>query len=62
MNQPSESDALALVRHAAVSWIAEALKQNFTLARATALASQRTWGDKTYSASTLEGWYYDWRH
>jgi transposase InsO family protein len=63
MNQPSDSDALALVRHAAVSWIAEALKQNFTLARATALASQRTWGDKTYSASTLEGWYYDWhRH
>jgi len=61
MNQPSESDALALVRHAAVSWIAEALKQNFTLARATALASERTWGDQTYSASTLEGWYYDWR-
>jgi transposase InsO family protein len=62
MNEPSEADALALVRHAAVSWIAEALKQNFTLARATALASERTWGDKTYSASTLEGWYYDWRH
>jgi len=62
MNQPSDSDALALARHAAVSWIAEALKQNFTLARATALASERTWGDQTYSASTLEGWYYAWRH
>lgn len=62
MNQPSDSDASALVRHAAVSWIAEALNQNFTLARATALASERTWGGKTYSASTLEGWYYDWRH
>jgi putative transposase len=62
MNQPSESDALALARHAAVSWIAEALKQNFTLARATALASERSWGGKTYSASTLESWYYDWRH
>jgi len=62
MNQPSDSDALALARHAAVSWIAEALKQNFTLARATALASERTWGPRTYSASTLEGWYYDWCH
>ena len=62
MNQPSESEALALARHAAVSWMAEALKQNFTLARATALASERTWGGKTYSASTLESWYYDWRH
>ena len=62
MNQPSDSDALALARQAAVSWIAEALQQNFTLARATALASQRTWGGKTYSASTLEEWYYQWRH
>lgn len=47
-----------MARHAAASWIQEALKQNFTLARATALASERTWGGKTYSASTLEGWYY----
>ena len=62
MKQPSDTDALALARHAAVSWIAEARNQNFTLARATALASERTWGGKTYSASTLEGWYYDWRH
>ncbi len=62
MNQPSDADALALARHAAASWIAEALKQNFTLARATALASERTWGGKTYSASTLESWYYLWRH
>jgi len=58
MNQPSDSDALALARHAAASWIQEALQQHFTLARATALASERTWGGKTYSASTLEGWYY----
>ena len=62
MNQPSDSDALALARHAAASWIQEALKQNFTLARATALASERTWGGKTYSASTLESWYYLLRH
>ena len=58
MNQPSLSDALALARHAAVTWIQEALKANYTLARATALASERTWGGKTYSASTLESWHY----
>jgi putative transposase len=58
MNQPSQSDATALARHAAVTWIQEALKQNYTLARATALASERTWGGKTYSASTLESWHY----
>ena len=58
MNEPSHSDATALARHAAVSWIQEALKQNYTLTRATALASERTWGAKTYSASTLESWYY----
>jgi putative transposase len=58
MNPPSPSDELALTRHAAVSWIQEALKENYTLARATALASERTWGGKIYSASTLESWYY----
>jgi putative transposase len=57
-NQPSDSDALALARHAAATWIQEAIAQNFTLARATALASERTWGGKIYSASTLESWYY----
>lgn len=62
MNQPSPSDALALARHAAVSWIQEALKQNFTLVRAIALASERTWDGKSYSASTLESWYYLWRN
>ena len=62
MNQPPDSDALALVRHAAATWIQAALKQNFTLVRATALASERTWGGKTYSASTLESWYYLLRH
>jgi putative transposase len=58
MNQPQQPDALALARHAAVSWIQEALKTQFTLARALSLASERTWGDKLYAASTLERWYY----
>src|ERR1043165_5360849 len=61
MNTPSPSDALARARHAAVTWIQEALKENYTLARATALASERTWGAKTYSASTLESWYYGYQ-
>jgi putative transposase len=62
MNPPSDSEALALARHAAASWIQEAIKQNFTLVRACALASERPWGDKLYSASTLESWYYLLRH
>lgn len=62
MNQPAQSDVLALARHAAVSWIQEALQQNFTLARATARASERTWHGKTFSASTLESWYYTYKH
>ena len=62
MKEPSNADQEALTRHAAVSWIEEALKENFTLARATALASERTWGGKHYSASTLESWYYRKRH
>jgi putative transposase len=61
MNQPQKPDALALARHAAVSWIQEALKEHFTLARALSLASERTWGDKLYSASALERWYYQFR-
>jgi transposase InsO family protein len=62
MNEPTNTEALALARHAAATWIQEALNQNFTLARATALASQRIWGGQSYSASTLESWYYLWRH
>jgi len=55
---PDKSDETALVRHAAVCWIQEALKENFTLTRALALASERQWGGKFYGTSTLEGWYY----
>jgi len=62
MKQPSDSDPLALARHAAASWIAEAITQHFTLARATALASERAWGGRHYSAATLESWYYLLRH
>lgn len=61
MNQPPNSEALALARHAAVTWIQEALKENFSLVRALHLASQRAWGGQSYSTSTLESWYYQFR-
>ena len=61
MSSPEKSDSLALHRHAAVCWIQEALKENFTLTRALALASQRRWGARCYSADTLEKWYYAFR-
>lgn len=59
---PNKSDETALARHAAVCWIQEALKENFTLTRALALASQRPWGGTLYGPSTLEGWYYAFKH
>jgi len=54
---PSATE-LALARHAAVSWIEQALEQNCTLTRALALASERHWGAKLYAVSTIEAWYY----
>lgn len=60
--QSDPSDSQALARHAAVCWIQEALKGNFTLTRALALASEREWGGQRYCASTLEDWFYAYRH
>jgi putative transposase len=51
----------ALVRHSAVSWIEQCLNQGNTLGRALALASELVWGERRYSARTLEGWFYQWR-
>ena len=61
MKEKEPSQPLELVRHAAVTWIQEA-EQNFTLARALSLASERLWGARYYSSSTLEDWYYLFRH
>src|SRR5436309_3380682 len=58
MQDHPSSTELALARHAAVSWIQQALEQNCTLARALALASERHWGGKLYAPSTIEAWYY----
>jgi len=57
MQDHPSSTELALARHAAVSWIQQALEQNCTLARALALASERHWGGKLYAPSTIDAWY-----
>lgn len=61
MKKPEEPDSSSLAKHAAVCWIEEALKEKIPVKRAIALASQRQWGDKLYSPSTLEGWLYRMR-
>jgi transposase InsO family protein len=58
MTKPPSPDALALARHAAVSWVQEAINEHFTLARALSLASERPWGGKIYAPATIERWHY----
>jgi len=48
---------LWLARHAGRKLDQEAVKQNFTLARATALASERTWGQKALTSTTGKLYY-----
>lgn len=62
MTLPSNSDQVALARHAAVCWVQQAIKENFTLTRALTLASEREWGGRFYCPSTLEDWFYAFRH
>jgi len=57
----SRLEEMALIRHGAVSWIEDRLRQRNTLGRALAFASQLHWGGRRYSARTLEGWLYQWR-
>ena len=54
-------EGMTLIRHSAVSWIEQRLRQRNTLSRALAFASQLSWGGRRYSARTLEGWLYQWR-
>ena len=64
-NNTSEANRLAkdseLARYDAVRWIEEATKSGFSLSRALANAAVRPWGNKTFSAPTLERWYYAYR-
>lgn len=48
----------ALTRYGAISWIRQSISQGHTLSDALALASKLPWGDRYFSARTLEGWYY----
>jgi putative transposase len=57
----SRLEALALIRHSAVSWIEQSLSQGNTLGRALALAAELEWGGRHYSPRTLEEWLYEWR-
>jgi putative transposase len=57
----SHLEALALIRHSAVSWIEQCLSQGNTLAVALALAAELDWGGRRYSPRTLEDWFYEWR-
>jgi putative transposase len=57
----SRLEALALIRHSAVSWIEQSLNQGNTLVRALALAAELEWGGRRYSPRTLEEWLYEWR-
>ena len=62
MKSPTENDQVALARHGAVCWVEQAIKENFTLTRALTLASEREWGGRFYKPSTLEDWFYVFRH
>jgi hypothetical protein len=57
----SHLEALALIRHSAVSWIEQSLSQGNTLGRALAHAAELDWGGRRYSPRTLEDWLYEWR-
>jgi transposase InsO family protein len=52
----------ALARYDAVRFVEEALKSGLPLRRALCRASERLWGDRCYGASTIEDWYYHYRH
>ena len=59
-NDPSKDQAL--VRYGAVSWTRQAQSQGHGLGEALALAAELPWGERYFSARTLEGWYYAHQH
>jgi len=66
MQTPSKhggwASATALVRYDAVRFLEEAVRSGLSLRRAVLAASERPWGGKIYKESTLEAWYYRYRH
>ena len=61
MAKSDSPNPVALAKHAAVCWVEQAIQEHFPIKRALALASERHWGGKLYSPSTLEGWLYTFR-
>ena len=52
----------ALARYDAVRFVEEAVKSGLPLSRALAAAGEREWGARRYGGSTIEDWYYQYRH
>lgn len=52
----------ALARYDAVRYLEEAVRSGLSLRLALCAASERTWGGRIYKFSTLESWYYRYRH
>ncbi len=50
-----------LARYDAVRFVEEAIKSGIPLVRALEAACERCWGDRRYGASTMQGWYYQYR-
>ena len=61
-NPLSNKVDLALSRYAAVNWIEQSIGSGLTFQRSVALASERSWGGRYYAVSTLERWFYVYRH
>ena len=66
MKTPSKNgrwaSAGALARYDAVRFLEEAVRSGLSLRLALCAASERTWGGRIYKHSTLESWYYRYRH
>jgi len=52
----------ALARYDAVRFLEEAVRSGLPLRLALSAARERTWGGRIYKVSTLESWYYRYRH
>ena len=57
----TKREAVALVRHAAVSWIEQELQSGRKLAVVLREAAEREWNGRRYAVPTLEEWHYLYR-
>lgn len=66
MKTPSDdgrwASETALARYDAVRFLEEAVRSGLPLRLALSAARERTWGGRIYKVSTLESWYYRYRH